>query len=110
MTPVRLVTTLVADVMNNQQLDRLDELCDARLAGGRTSSVGTQPPCTTGDVRRLLGTLHTDRYTVAEAINRLLNNGTSPRSLALQLPDGHVLDSDDIVATDRAVICFRALA
>jgi predicted ester cyclase len=32
MNPVEQVNALVADVMNGQQLDRLDELCDARLA------------------------------------------------------------------------------
>jgi hypothetical protein len=30
MNPVELVTTLVGDVMNGQQLDRLDDSCDAR--------------------------------------------------------------------------------
>jgi hypothetical protein len=78
----------------------------------RTNFVGGHPATVhhRGRSTTLLGTLHTDRYTVAEAINRLLHKGTSPRSLALQLPDGHVLDGDDIVATDRALICFRAIA
>jgi hypothetical protein len=32
MNPVVLVTTLVAAMMNGRQFERLDELCDARLA------------------------------------------------------------------------------
>src|SRR4051794_5306725 len=63
-----------------------------------------------GRSTKLLGTLHTDPDRVAAAINRLLHDGTSPRSLALQLADGRVVDSDDIVATDRALICFRPIA
>ena len=57
----------------------------------------------------LVGTLETDPAAVAGAINRLLDDHASARSLALHIPDGHVLDADDIVGTDRALICFEAV-
>ena len=54
----------------------------------------------------LLGTLQTDPVAVAAAINQLLDHHASARSLALHIPTGHVLDTDDIINTDRALIRF----
>jgi len=46
---------------------------------------------------------------VASVINQLLDNHSTTRSLALHIPDGHVLDGDDVVATHRAIIRFHAI-
>jgi len=54
----------------------------------------------------LVGRLVNDPAAVASAINQLLDSGTSARSLALHIPHGHVIDSEDVVATDRALIRF----
>jgi hypothetical protein len=72
--------------------------------GGHPATVHHQGCSTT-----LIGTLQTDPATVASAINRLLDNHATTRSLALHIPDGHTLDADDIADTHRALIQFQAV-
>ena len=73
----------------------------ANFAGGLPTTVHHR-----GTPMRLVGTLVSDPTEVAAAINRLLDAHASARSLALRIPDGHVIDADDIVSTDRALIRF----
>ena len=77
----------------------------ANFAGGRPTTVYHR-----GRSMTLLGTLVNDPAAVAGAINRMLDGGASARSLALRIPDGHVIDVDDIASTDRALIRFEAVA
>ena len=74
------------------------------FVGGHPTTVYRRGRSTT-----LVGTLETDPAAVADAINRLLDDHASARSLALHIPAGHVLDTDDIVNTDRALIRFEAV-
>jgi len=60
-----------------------------------------------GQRSTVTGTLDTDPAHVAAAVNTLLQAGTSPRSLALQIPAGHSLDGTDITRTNRAIIRFE---
>jgi len=57
-----------------------------------------------------VGTLTTDPGIVAAAVNTLLDNGTSSRSLALGVPREHVVTIQDIIDTDRAMIRFDPAA
>ena len=74
------------------------------FAGGHPTTVYHRGRSTT-----LIGTLQTDPVAVADAINQLLDHHASARSLALHIPTGHVLDTDDIINTDRALIRFAAV-
>ena len=53
-----------------------------------------------------IGTLDHDPERVADAVSALLRGGTSPRSLALQIPAGHTLDADDMTRMNRAIVRF----
>jgi len=78
----------------------------------RTNFVGGRPTTVhhRGRSMNLVGTLDTDPAAVAAVVNRLLGHHASARSFALHISDGHVLDADDIVAMDRALIRFEAVA
>lgn len=54
----------------------------------------------------LVGTLTTDPSTVADALNRLISSGTTPRALALQVPTGHKITAADVTAVRRSMIQF----
>ena len=56
----------------------------------------------------VVGTLVQDPDGVACVINHLLDSETSARALALHVPHGHVIDIEDVVRTDRALIRFDA--
>ena len=75
----------------------------------RSNFVGGHPATVhhRGRSMTLVGTLETDPATVAGAINRLLADHTSARSLALHIPEGHPFDADDVGDTDRALIRFQ---
>jgi len=73
----------------------------ANFIGGHPTTVHRR-----GTSLALVGRLVNDPAAVASAINQLLDSGTSARSLALHVPHGHVIDSEDVVATDRALIRF----
>jgi hypothetical protein len=77
----------------------------------RTNFLGGHPTIVhrRGRSTTLVGTLETDPAAVAGAINRLLDDHASTRFLALHIPDGHVLNADDIVSTDRALIRFETV-
>jgi hypothetical protein len=49
-------------------------------------------------------TLVDDADEVAAALNHIFRSGTSPRTLGLRVPEGHVLDADDVRATARTLI------
>ncbi len=55
-----------------------------------------------------IGTLDTDPDVVARAVNTLIDSGASARSLALQMPAGHIVTAQDIRNTHRAIIRFEA--
>jgi hypothetical protein len=78
----------------------------------RTNFIGGHPATVhrRGHSTALVGTLEPDPAAVAAALNRLLDNHTPPRSLALNIPAGHVLDAHDIASTDRALIRFEPVA
>ena len=57
---------------------------------------------------RLVGTLTTDPARVADALNQVIGSGTSPRALALHVPDSHTITPADVVATHRGMIQFTA--
>ncbi len=73
----------------------------ANFVGGHPTTVYRR-----GKPMTMIGTLVNDPSEVAGSINRLLDGHASSRSLALRIPDGHVIDADDIVSTDRAMIRF----
>jgi len=56
-----------------------------------------------------VGTLETDPTIVAGVVNSLLHSGTSARSLALRMPAGHTVTSDDVVHARRALIRFEPI-
>ena len=60
-----------------------------------------------GQRSTLIGTLDADPARVAAAVITLLDTGTSARSLALRMPEGHMVDRTDINQTNRAVIKFE---
>ncbi len=60
-----------------------------------------------GRRHRYVGTLDADPTAAASAINALLATGTSARALALGIPAGHIVTSDDVTATRRAVVRFH---
>ncbi len=60
-----------------------------------------------GQRSEVVGTLDTDPDRVAATITALLQNGSSARSLALEIPAGHILTRTDIAHTNRAVIHFE---
>jgi hypothetical protein len=55
----------------------------------------------------LEGVLVTDSNEVARALNAVLDGGTSPGLVGLELPAGHEVSPDDVAALDRAMIRFR---
>ena len=55
-----------------------------------------------------IGTLDSDPDVVARAVNTLIEGGASARSLALEMPTGHIVTAQDIVDTHRAIIRFEA--
>ncbi|HZX53041.1 MAG TPA: hypothetical protein VFE86_00085, partial [Ilumatobacteraceae bacterium] len=74
----------------------------ANFAGGHLAAVRWK-----GTHAELVGILDTDTASVAGAINRLLDDGTTPRSLALRIPAGHVLSASDVAATHRGIVRFQ---
>lgn len=60
-----------------------------------------------GQRSSVIGTLDSDPARVAAAVTALLHAGTPARSLALNIPAGHTLDSMDITRTNRAIIHFE---
>jgi hypothetical protein len=60
-----------------------------------------------GRRRSMIADLVTDPAAVAVALNSVLGRGTSPRMVGLTIPVGHRLDVDDVMAVNRAMICFR---
>ncbi|HEY4608472.1 MAG TPA: hypothetical protein VIH06_04690, partial [Ilumatobacteraceae bacterium] len=74
----------------------------ANFTGGHLAGVRWK-----GTHAELVGTLDTDTASVAGAINRLLDDGTTPRSLALRIPAGHVLSASDVAATHRGIVRFQ---
>ena len=75
----------------------------SNFTGGAAASVRHR-----GTLRMLHGVLDTDPASVAEAFNRVISAGTSPRALGLRVPPGHRLTSDDVERTKRAVIRFTS--
>jgi hypothetical protein len=67
--------------------------------GGREVAVARA-----GRWQRGTATLVEDAVHVAAALNHILRSGTSPRTLGLRMPRGHVLDADDVRATGRTLI------
>lgn len=59
-----------------------------------------------GITRSELGTLETDPSEVAIAINETLASGASARALALDVPAGHSVTADDVIATNRRFVRF----
>ena len=59
-----------------------------------------------GISRGELGTLETDPSEVAIAINETLASGVSARALALDVPAGHSVTADDVIATNRRFVRF----
>jgi hypothetical protein len=74
----------------------------ANFAGGLPVTVRRH-----GRAHAMTGTLVTDREAVATTLQSLLDSGTAPRELGLQIPKGHEVSADDVVAVDRAVIELR---
>jgi len=60
-----------------------------------------------GHRHSFVGTLEADPAAVATALNTLLSTGSSPRSLALRIPDRHTIVADDVITTNRAAIHFH---
>ena len=59
-----------------------------------------------GQRQTLTGTLDTDPARVANALGRLIDSGTSPRALGLNVPAGHSITATDVETIDRAMIRF----
>ena len=59
-----------------------------------------------GRVRQMIGTLVTDPNDVARAMNYVLEHGTSPRRVALDVPPGHPLTPADVTSVGRAMVQF----
>lgn len=59
-----------------------------------------------GTASAVSGTLDLDPGRVAAAINSALATGTSARSLALHVDDGHEVTPEDVVRVQRGVIRF----
>lgn len=60
-----------------------------------------------GRAARAIGTLETDPAAVADTLQAMADDGLSLRRVGLEVPPGHRLVADDIVAVDRAIIRFR---
>ncbi|MEO8540600.1 MAG: hypothetical protein ABI577_12750 [bacterium] len=60
--------------------------------------------------RLLTGRLITDPTQVADALNRVIDAGTSPKALALRIPKGHLVTPTDVVAVNRAMVQFRPVS
>jgi hypothetical protein len=71
------------------------------FAGGATARVRHH-----GTLQSLHGVLVTDARAVADALNRLISAGTSPRTLGLWIPPGHRITAEDVARTRRAMIRF----
>ena len=54
-----------------------------------------------------VGTLELDPATVARAIDLVIRAGTSPRTLGLRVPPGHIVTAGDVLRTRRAMVLFR---
>ena len=63
-----------------------------------------------GHAASMTGTLVTDPAVVAQAIRGLLDAGAPPRTVGLDVPSGHAVTADDVVAVDRAMIELRPAA
>lgn len=66
--------------------------------------------CWRGRRQQYVGTLEDDPAVVAKAIDAVLHDGASPRALALRVPAGHVVTSDDVVRTNRALVRFLGIS
>ena len=60
-----------------------------------------------GHAKTMTGTLVTDPAVVAQAIRGLLDAGAPPRAVGLDVPRGHAVTADDVVAVHRAMIELR---
>jgi hypothetical protein len=74
----------------------------ANFAGGAPTTVRRH-----GRVQQMTGTLVTDPAAVADRIQRLLDGGTAPRAIGLDVPAGHRVTAADVMAVDRAIIELR---
>ena len=75
----------------------------ANFIGGHLTTVHRR-----GTAMTLVGSLVNDPTEVSGAISQLLASETSARSLALRIAHGHVIDGEDVRATNRALIRFDA--
>ena len=57
-----------------------------------------------GRARQMIGRLVTDPNDVARALNYVLEHGTSPRRVALNVATGHTLTPADVTSVGRAMI------
>lgn len=73
----------------------------ANLDGGAPLTVTNR-----GFTRAGRGLLVTDPSKVVDAVQRLMDSGTSARALALAVADGHRLTEEDMVRTHKALVRF----
>ena len=59
-----------------------------------------------GRSRQMIGRLVTDPNDVARALNYVLDHGTSPRRVALDVATGHALTPADVTSVGRAMVQF----
>lgn len=74
----------------------------SNFAGGAPAVV-----CHRGRIEQYVGELEHDHSTVADALNKVIGAGTSPRALGLRVPKGAVITADDVRGLDRAIVEFR---
>ncbi len=55
----------------------------------------------------MTGLLVTDPLAVATELQKMFANGTSPRSMGLDVLPGHVINASDVVLVERAMIRLR---
>lgn len=59
-----------------------------------------------GRTRQMTGTLVMDPTQVADTLQSMFAGGASPRSVGLDVPEGHAMTTSDVAAVDRAMITF----
>ena len=72
------------------------------FAGGAAAAVRWR-----GRDEEHVGTLESDAEAVAQGINAVVRDGTSPRALGLRVPAGQAVTADDVRRTGRTMVRFR---
>lgn len=60
-----------------------------------------------GRQQEMLATLVDDPSAVADVLRTMFARGLSPRRMGLDVPTGHEITASDVLAVERALICFE---